>query len=169
MTQPAASQSVHGSPPDAPQRLGVAGRLAAAFQAHALTPLLAVVALLLGLFAVLITPREEEPQINVTMANVIVPFPGASSADVQAMVAKGAQLDVGRQGRRRARAHQDRHIGVRQQGLAQSFEPLRDVDRIADHRVVHPGRGADVADHDGTGMHADPQPDRLPGPRIVLA
>ena len=27
----------------------------------------------------LVTPREEEPQINVTMANVIVPFPGASA------------------------------------------------------------------------------------------
>jgi multidrug efflux pump subunit AcrB len=76
-------------------RLGVAGRLAAAFQAHALTPLLALLALLLGLFAVLITPREEEPQINVTMANVIVPFPGASSADVQAMVAKPAEQVLG--------------------------------------------------------------------------
>ena len=72
-------------------RLGIAGRLAATFQAHALTPLLALVALLLGAFAVLVTPREEEPQINVTMANVIVPFPGASSADVQAMVAKPAE------------------------------------------------------------------------------
>jgi multidrug efflux pump subunit AcrB len=76
-------------------RLGVAGRLAAAFQSHALTPLLALVALLLGLFAVLVTPREEEPQINVTMANVIVPFPGASSADVQAMVAKPAEQVLG--------------------------------------------------------------------------
>ncbi|HEU5293700.1 MAG TPA: efflux RND transporter permease subunit, partial [Burkholderiaceae bacterium] len=77
------------------QRLGVAGRLAATFQAHALTPLLALVALLLGAFAVLVTPREEEPQINVTMANVIVPFPGASSADVQAMVARPAEQVLG--------------------------------------------------------------------------
>ncbi|MCC7455927.1 MAG: efflux RND transporter permease subunit [Nitrospira sp.] len=77
--------------PAAPDRMGVAGRLAAAFQAHALTPLLALVALLLGVFAVVVTPREEEPQIDVTMANVIVAFPGASSADVQAMVAKPAE------------------------------------------------------------------------------
>jgi multidrug efflux pump subunit AcrB len=62
--------------------LGISGRLARAFQANAMTPLLAIVALLLGLFAVLVTPREEEPQINVTMANVIIPFPGASSTDV---------------------------------------------------------------------------------------
>ena len=72
-------------------RLGLSGRMAAAFQANALTPLLALVALLLGLFAVLVTPREEEPQINVTMANVLIPFPGASSADVQNMVARPAE------------------------------------------------------------------------------
>jgi multidrug efflux pump subunit AcrB len=71
--------------------LGISGRIAAAFQSNALTPLLALVALLLGAFAVLVTPREEEPQINVTMANVMVPFPGASSADVQNMVARPAE------------------------------------------------------------------------------
>ncbi len=76
-------------------RLGIAGRLAATFQAHTLTPLLALVALLLGLFAVLVTPREEEPQINVTMANVLIPFPGASSADVQNLVARPAEQVLG--------------------------------------------------------------------------
>jgi multidrug efflux pump subunit AcrB len=70
---------------------GIAGRIAAAFQDNAITPLLALVALLLGLFAVLVTPREEEPQINVTMANVLVAFPGASSIDVQNMVARPAE------------------------------------------------------------------------------
>lgn len=73
------------------ERLGISGRIAAAFQANAITPLLALVALLLGLFAVLVTPREEEPQINVTMANVLIPFPGASSTDVQNMVARPAE------------------------------------------------------------------------------
>jgi multidrug efflux pump subunit AcrB len=72
-------------------RLGVSGRIAAAFQSNAITPLLALVALLVGLFAVLVTPREEEPQINVTMANVLIPFPGASSTDVQNMVARPAE------------------------------------------------------------------------------
>ena len=42
-----------------------------------MTPLLALVALLMGIFATLVTPREEEPQIDVTMANVFVPFHGA--------------------------------------------------------------------------------------------
>ncbi|HYR24702.1 MAG TPA: efflux RND transporter permease subunit [Aquabacterium sp.] len=74
-----------------PNQLGIAGRLARTFQSNAMTPLLAIVAMLLGLFAVLVTPREEEPQINVTMANVMIPFPGASSADVQNMVARPAE------------------------------------------------------------------------------
>jgi len=68
-------------------RLGIAGRIAAFFQTAQITPLLAAVALLLGAFAVTVTPREEEPQINVTMANVIVPFPGASVRDVEQMIA----------------------------------------------------------------------------------
>jgi multidrug efflux pump subunit AcrB len=67
--------------------MGISGRIAEFFLRSQLTPLLGLVALLLGLFAVGVTPREEEPQINVTMANVIVPFPGASSADVEAKVA----------------------------------------------------------------------------------
>ncbi|MCC7150516.1 MAG: efflux RND transporter permease subunit, partial [Rubrivivax sp.] len=79
------------STPAASAALGISGRLAAAFQANALTPLLALVALLLGLFAVLVTPREEEPQINVTMASVIIPFPGAASVDVQNLVARPAE------------------------------------------------------------------------------
>lgn len=72
-------------------RLGLSGRVAAFFQAAHITPLLALAALLLGAFAVLVTPREEEPQINVTMANVIIPFPGASAADVEQMVATPAE------------------------------------------------------------------------------
>jgi multidrug efflux pump subunit AcrB len=83
------------TPKNSAPALGISGRIAAAFQDNALTPLLALVALLLGLFAVMVTPREEEPQINVTMANVMIPFPGASSADVQAMVARPAEQVLG--------------------------------------------------------------------------
>lgn len=72
--------------PGAP-RLGISGRIARIFQDNPLTPILAVVGLLLGLVAVAITPREEEPQIDVTMANVIVPFPGADTRQVEQMVA----------------------------------------------------------------------------------
>lgn len=69
------------------ERLGISGRIAGHFQDNELTPLLALAALLLGLFAVLVTPREEEPQIDVTFANVFVPFPGASAIEVENLVA----------------------------------------------------------------------------------
>ena len=71
--------------------LGISGRIARFFQAAQITPLLALVAVLLGLFAVLVTPREEEPQINVTMANVLIPFPGAAVREVEQMVAIPAE------------------------------------------------------------------------------
>ena len=71
--------------------LGISGRIAGYFQSAHITPLLALLALLLGIFAVLVTPREEEPQINVTMANVLIPFPGAAVRDVEQMVAGPAE------------------------------------------------------------------------------
>lgn len=71
--------------------LGISGRIAAFFQSAQITPLVALVALLLGAFAVMVTPREEEPQINVTMANVLIPFPGASVHDVEQMVSTPAE------------------------------------------------------------------------------
>ena len=76
---------------DVREALGVSGRIAAYFQTAQITPLLAIATLLLGIFAVLVTPREEEPQINVTMANVLIPFPGASARDVEQMVAVPAE------------------------------------------------------------------------------
>jgi len=71
--------------------MGISGRIAEYFQDSQITPLLALVAFLLGLFAVAVTPREEEPQINVTMANVFIPFPGASARDVEALIAIPAE------------------------------------------------------------------------------
>ena len=70
---------------------GLSGRLAHFFLGSRLTPLLAIVIVLAGAFAVVVTPREEEPQIDVTMANVMVPFPGASAADVERLVAIPAE------------------------------------------------------------------------------
>ena len=71
--------------------LGISGRTAQRFQNSQITPLLALVGVLLGLFAVLVTPREEEPQINVTFANVFIPFPGASAEEVENLVAAPAE------------------------------------------------------------------------------
>ncbi len=71
--------------------MGVAGRIARLFVSSQMTPLLALVALLLGVFATLVTPREEEPQIDVTMADILIPFPGASVRDVESLVATPAE------------------------------------------------------------------------------
>lgn len=76
--------------------MGVSGRIARFFLGSQLTPLIALVALLLGVFAVAVTPREEEPQIDVTMANVFVPFPGASARDVESLVATPAEQVLSR-------------------------------------------------------------------------
>ncbi|HWS11457.1 MAG TPA: efflux RND transporter permease subunit [Rhodocyclaceae bacterium] len=76
--------------------MGFSGRIAETFQRSPMTPLIALITLLLGLFAVLVTPREEEPQINVTMANVFVPFPGASARDVENLVARPAEQVLSR-------------------------------------------------------------------------
>ena len=71
--------------------MGLSGRTARFFLTSQLTPLIALIAALMGLFAIMVTPREEEPQINVTMANVFIPFPGASARDVEALVATPAE------------------------------------------------------------------------------
>jgi multidrug efflux pump subunit AcrB len=76
--------------------LGVSGRIAKYFQSSQMTPLLALVAVLLGIFATFVTPREEEPQIDVTMANVFIPFPGASARDVENLVATPAEQVLSR-------------------------------------------------------------------------
>ncbi len=71
--------------------MGISGRIAKFFMNSQMTPLLALVAVLLGIFSVIVTPREEEPQINVTMANVMIAYPGASSQDVARTVATPAE------------------------------------------------------------------------------
>ena len=67
---------------------GLAGRLATAFINSRLTPLLIVASLVLGLFAVIALPREEEPQIVVPMIDVFVQMPGASAAEVEQRIAR---------------------------------------------------------------------------------
>ncbi|WP_130471788.1 efflux RND transporter permease subunit [Candidatus Magnetaquicoccus inordinatus] len=73
------------------EEISISGRIAGQFQNSAITPLLGLVGLLLGLFAVLITPQEEEPQISVTFANIFIAFPGASSAEVEQLVSTPAE------------------------------------------------------------------------------
>jgi len=66
--------------------LGAAGRLAKSFLRSKLTPLIVLASLMLGLLAVALTPREEEPQIIVPMVDIYVPLPGANPREVESQV-----------------------------------------------------------------------------------
>ncbi len=69
-------------------QMGFAGRLARAFIDSKLTPLIVVASVLLGIGAVLMLPREEEPQIIVPMIDVFVEMPGASAREVAERVTR---------------------------------------------------------------------------------
>jgi multidrug efflux pump subunit AcrB len=68
--------------------LGLAGKLARAFIDSRLTPLVIAASILLGIGAVMLLPREEEPQIIVPMIDVFVQMPGASAKEVEERVSK---------------------------------------------------------------------------------
>jgi multidrug efflux pump subunit AcrB len=67
-------------------KLNIAGRLARDFLKNPLTPVIAFVLFLFGAIALMLTPREENPQIDVPSANVIVVYPGASAKEVQNII-----------------------------------------------------------------------------------
>jgi multidrug efflux pump subunit AcrB len=69
-------------------RIGIAGRLAGALLHSKLTPLGILASLLLGVYAVVALPREEEPQIIVPMVDVFVDMPGASPSEVEQRVTR---------------------------------------------------------------------------------
>jgi multidrug efflux pump subunit AcrB len=70
------------------KRQGFAGKLARVFIDSRLTPLIIVASILIGLGAVLLLPREEEPQIIVPMIDVFVEMPGATPREVESRVTR---------------------------------------------------------------------------------
>ena len=64
-------------------KLGVAGNISRAFINSKLTPLIIFTSIVLGLGAVWLIPREEEPQIKVPMIDVLVSMPGFSAKEVE--------------------------------------------------------------------------------------
>ena len=65
------------------ENLGVAGRIAAMFIDSKLTPLVIIASVILGAAAVVLRPREEEPQIKVPMVDVMVSMPGSSAKEIE--------------------------------------------------------------------------------------
>lgn len=68
--------------------IGISGRIARAFIQSKLTPIIVIASLMLGLMAIIVTPREEEPQIVVPMVDVFVAMPGASAGEVEQLVTR---------------------------------------------------------------------------------
>jgi len=64
------------------EELGFAGRLADSFIHSPLSPLLFLVFMLVGIYGLMETPRQEDPQISVPMVDIMLRMPGASSQEV---------------------------------------------------------------------------------------
>ncbi len=65
---------------------GIAEKITSLFIESKITPLLIVGAILIGIFAVILTPKEEDPQIVVPMIDIYVPYPNATSQEVEKRV-----------------------------------------------------------------------------------
>nr|VFK50772.1 MAG: Multidrug efflux pump subunit AcrB [Candidatus Kentron sp. TUN]VFK51020.1 MAG: Multidrug efflux pump subunit AcrB [Candidatus Kentron sp. TUN]VFK51999.1 MAG: Multidrug efflux pump subunit AcrB [Candidatus Kentron sp. TUN] len=84
MTDQKISQTGSPTPitPDSDEQLGVAGRITQSFIDSPLSPLLFLSMLLMGVLGLILTPRQEDPQISVPMVDVLVSYPGVSSQQV---------------------------------------------------------------------------------------
>lgn len=67
---------------------GLAGKIAKGFIGSKLTVLLMIVFMVIGVYSSFLIPREEEPQIDVPMADIFVGYPGASPKEVESRVIK---------------------------------------------------------------------------------
>jgi len=74
---------------------GISGKIAHFFIHSKLTVLLMVALMIIGVYSSFLIPREEEPQINVPMADIMVGYPGASSAEVESRVIKPLEKIIG--------------------------------------------------------------------------
>ena len=70
------------------QRHDMAGSIARNYINSPITPLFLIASLLIGIFGVIFTPRQEDPQISVPMADIFVQYPGASAKQVEALVSE---------------------------------------------------------------------------------
>src|SRR6056297_3393842 len=68
--------------------LGFSGRIARRLIDSPVVPMVLVVALALGAYGLLMTPRQDRPEIEVPTARILVPFPGAGVARVDELVAR---------------------------------------------------------------------------------
>ena len=67
-------------------KTGFAGQIAKQFINSKLTPLLMVAFMVIGVYSAYLTPREEEPQIDVPIADIFLRYPGASPSEIESRV-----------------------------------------------------------------------------------
>ncbi len=72
--------------------LNIAGRLGRTAMRTNLTPIISALIFLIGVVALMVTPREENPQIDVPAANVIVQMQGASPEEVQNLIVRPLEM-----------------------------------------------------------------------------
>ena len=65
---------------------GISGKIAAMFMNSKLSILLMIGLMIIGVYSSSLIPREEEPQINVPMADILVGYPGATPEEVESRV-----------------------------------------------------------------------------------
>ncbi|MCU9839751.1 efflux RND transporter permease subunit [Ruegeria sp. WL0004] len=82
------------SDPKTPTGLGIAGGLTRAFIGSALTPLMILAALAMGLVALISLPREEEPQISVPLVDIHIQAPGLKAEDAVKLVTEPMETIV---------------------------------------------------------------------------
>lgn len=75
-------------------KLGFAGKLSQTFIHSKLTPVIAITSILLGIMAVYLTPKEEEPQISVPMIDIRTPAPGFTAKEVERKVTEPIERAV---------------------------------------------------------------------------
>ncbi|RZT95967.1 multidrug efflux pump subunit AcrB [Ancylomarina subtilis] len=69
-------------------KTGFAGGIAKLFIKSKLTPLLMIAFLVIGAYSSYLTPREEEPQIDVPIADIFLAYPGATPIEVESRIVK---------------------------------------------------------------------------------
>lgn len=70
------------------KNLGISGHLTKAFLRSPMTPLLLLASVTVGMVALMVLPREEEPQISVPMVDILVDANGLKAPDVVELVTK---------------------------------------------------------------------------------
>jgi len=73
---------------------GVAGHLAKAFLHNPLTPLLGIFILIIGYISLVITPREEDPQIAISGGTIMVALPGSTPKEIERVIVKPLQRKI---------------------------------------------------------------------------